>query len=45
MVKSGYGSLNEVKEMDARVVLQALNYDKFCDDYERAYMEMHREDS
>jgi hypothetical protein len=36
LVKAGYGSLAEVQEMDARTVLQALNYEKFCADYERA---------
>ena len=42
LVKLGYGSYNEVVELDARVVIQALNYEKFCDDYESAYLEMRR---
>ena len=40
LVKSGYGSLQEVQQLDARVVLQALNYEKFLKEYEEAYMEM-----
>ena len=42
LVKSGYGSLKEVKEFDARTVLQALNYEKFVSDYESAYMEVNK---
>lgn len=38
----GLGSLREVKELDARTVLQALNYEKFCADYEAAYMELNK---
>lgn len=34
--------MKEVQEMDARQVLQALNYEKFCSDYELAYMELNR---
>jgi hypothetical protein len=43
LVKLGYGSLDRVKKMTAREVLQALYYEKFCDDYERAYMELLKE--
>jgi len=39
LVKAGYGSLREVKEMTAREVLQAMNYETFCNDYEAAAME------
>jgi hypothetical protein len=31
-----------VKEMDSRTVLQALYYEKFCDDFEKAYLEINR---
>lgn len=41
-MKLGYGSLNQVKEMNAREVIQALNYDRFLSDYEGAYLEMHK---
>jgi len=41
-VKAGYGSLPEVKEMNAREVLQALNLEKFQSDYEGAYMELNK---
>lgn len=42
LVKVGYGSLKEVKEMTAREVLQALNYEKFLNDYESAYVEANK---
>lgn len=42
LVKAGYGSLREVEEMDARRVLQALNYESFLADYEAAYVEMNK---
>jgi len=41
-VKAGYGSIAEVRELDARTVLQALNYEKFIDDFERAYLEINK---
>lgn len=41
-MKAGLGSLNEVREFDARTVLQALNYEQFCDDYEAAYVELNK---
>lgn len=31
--------------MSAREVIQALNYEKFCDDYEAAYMEIAKNDN
>lgn len=43
LVKAGYGSIQEVRELDARTVLQALNYEKFSDDFERAFMELNKE--
>jgi hypothetical protein len=42
LVKAGYGSLNEVRELDARTVLQALNFEKFTGDYEAAYLELNK---
>ena len=36
LVKAGYGSFKDVIELNARVVLQALYYDKFLSDYESA---------
>lgn len=42
LVKAGYGTIREVKEMDAREVLQAIHYEAFCDHYETAYMEMNK---
>jgi len=38
----GMGSMAEVKELDARTVLQALNYEVFCDDWERTYWELNK---
>jgi hypothetical protein len=32
----------EARTLDARTVLQALNYEKFCDDYEAAFMELNK---
>lgn len=37
-MKAGYGNLKEVKEMTAREVLQALYYEDFVSNYERAYL-------
>lgn len=45
LVKAGYGTLKEVKEMNARTVLQILNFEKFNNDYESAYMEMCKHES
>lgn len=42
LVKAGYGSMEDVKNMNAREVLQALYYEKFLSDYEAAYMELHK---
>jgi len=39
LVKAGYGTLKEVKEMNAREVIQALNYESFVNDYQQAYLE------
>jgi hypothetical protein len=41
-VKLGFGTLNEVKEMNAREVLQTLNYEKFLNDYEVAFCEVNK---
>lgn len=38
-MKIGFGSFNEVRELDARTVLQALYYERFLDDYETASLE------
>jgi len=45
LVRLGYGPLNEVREMGARSVLQALHYDDFLNAYEAAYMELNRDNS
>lgn len=42
LVKAGYGSLREVMEFNAIIVLQALYYEKFVSDYERAYLEVNK---
>jgi hypothetical protein len=44
LAKAGYGSVSEIAEWDARTVLQALNYEKFIDDYERAWLELNKGD-
>jgi len=44
MVKLGYASsLAEAQEMPARSVVQALYYEEFLADYERAYLELNKE--
>lgn len=35
-------SIAEAKELDAREVLQALNYEMFLSDYEQAFLEMNK---
>jgi len=42
LAKAGYGSVNEIEQWDARRVLQALAYERFCYDYESAYMELNK---
>jgi len=43
LCKAGYAaSVTEAARLDARTVLQALNYEKFNSDYERAFMEMNK---
>lgn len=34
--------MREVRELDARTVLQAIEYEKFCSDYERTYLELNK---
>lgn len=41
--KCGYGSVAEIEKWEARKVLQALNYERFCNDYEAAFMELNRQ--
>lgn len=41
LCKAGYASsVREAAELDVRTVLQALNYETFLADYERAYLEL-----
>lgn len=42
--KTGYGSVNEIENWDARKVLQALHYESFCYDYETAYIEINKDE-
>jgi hypothetical protein len=42
-VKAGYGSLAQVKQMNVREALQALHYENFLSDYERAFIEMNKD--
>jgi hypothetical protein len=42
LVKAGYGSFPEVAKLDARTVIQALHYEKFCGDYQAAYLELNK---
>lgn len=38
LVKSGYGSFEEVKEMNVREVIQALYYESFLTDYQNSFV-------
>lgn len=40
LVKAGYGTLEEVRKLNARDVIQALHYESFLSSYEAAYVEM-----
>lgn len=40
--KAGYGTVAEIKEWNAREVLQAIHYEEFQADYENTYVEMNR---
>lgn len=43
LVKGGYAaSVGEAKQFDARTVLQALYYENFLVDFERAYIELNK---
>lgn len=42
LVKAGYGSYQQVKEMNTREVLQAICYEKYWSDYESTYMELNK---
>lgn len=43
LCKAGYASsVKEAMTYDARTVLQALEYDNFCNDYETAYYELNK---
>lgn len=41
--KSGYGSLNEIRDWDSETVLSALQYDIFIRDLEEAFFEMNKD--
>lgn len=43
LCKWGYAtSVMEAKTYDARTVMQAFAYEMFCDDYERAFLEVNK---
>lgn len=43
LCKAGYaGSIKEARALDARTVLQALYYETFMADYERAFLELNK---
>lgn len=43
LVKSGYGSFEEVSRMNAREIIQAVHYENFVSDYESSYVELNSE--
>jgi hypothetical protein len=43
LVKAGYGTLYHIREeMDAREVIQALNYEIFLNEYEDMFLELNK---
>lgn len=42
LVHLGYGTLSDVRKMNAREVLQAIYYDSYLNDYENAYLELNK---
>lgn len=42
LVKLGYGTLIQVREMNAREVLQALHYEDFLAEYEAAFYDLNK---
>lgn len=42
LVKLGYGDFEKVRQLSARVVVQALNYEVFCDDYADTEWELNK---
>ncbi len=43
LCKTGYAkSIQEAEQLTARQVLQALNYEQFCDDYEAESWELNK---
>ena len=42
LVKAGYGSLRDIREMSAREVMQALHYEGYLNDYEAALWELNK---
>lgn len=43
LCKSGYASsIKEAETLDVRTVLQALAYEKFCGDYQIAFLELNK---
>jgi len=45
LVKAGYApTVEEAEKLNARVVLQALYYEKFLNDYESAYIQLNKKE-
>ena len=43
LCKAGYASsIQQAKELNAREVVQALYYEKFCNEYEKCWMEINK---
>jgi len=41
--KLGYGTVPEIETMPADIVLDILEYERFIQDYESAYVELNKE--
>jgi hypothetical protein len=42
LVKAGYGTMAQVRQMTSREVLQALSYEQFINDYQEAYIALNK---
>ena len=41
--KAGYGTPEQIMEMNAEIVMSALDYENFKNEYEQEYMQLNRE--
>ena len=44
LVKAGYGTVNEIEKWGARKIINALDYEKYCQDYGLAFDEINKKE-